>query len=106
MKLVLKQDKRPQIKPPPTKQQGSSDERRYSSKTQHLERDKLKKTELADLHERVKSASLVRDLKHAPTIYWRKMLNYVSPQKLDSVFHHDNRYYSFESSEVWIFPND
>ncbi|XP_014502286.1 uncharacterized protein LOC106762747 isoform X2 [Vigna radiata var. radiata] len=52
------QDKRPQIKPPPTKQQGSSDERRYSSKTQHLERDKLKKTELADLHERVKSASL------------------------------------------------
>ncbi|XP_047157469.1 uncharacterized protein LOC124828253 isoform X1 [Vigna umbellata] len=52
------QDKKSQIKPPPTKQQESSDERRYSSKTQHLERDKSKKTELADLHERVKSASL------------------------------------------------
>jgi len=63
MELVLKQDKRSQIKPPPTKQQQSSNERRYSSKTQHLEKDKSEKTEPADLHERVKSSSLVRDLK-------------------------------------------
>jgi len=73
MELILKQDIRSQIKPPPTKQQESSNERRDSSKTQHLERNKSKKTEPADLNERVKSASLVRDLKHAPTIYWRKM---------------------------------
>nr|XP_007138733.1 hypothetical protein PHAVU_009G232800g [Phaseolus vulgaris]ESW10727.1 hypothetical protein PHAVU_009G232800g [Phaseolus vulgaris] len=52
------QDTRSQIKPPPTKQQESSNERRDSSKTQHLERDKSKKTEPADLNERVKSASL------------------------------------------------
>jgi len=69
MELVLKQDMRSQIKPPPTKQ----NERRDSSKTQHLERDKSKKTESADLDESVKSASLVRDLKHAYTMYWRKM---------------------------------
>ena len=57
----LKQDKRPQIKPPPTKQQESSIERRDSSKTQHLEQDKSKNIDPADLQERVKSASLVRD---------------------------------------------
>ncbi|KAH1209372.1 hypothetical protein GmHk_15G043923 [Glycine max] len=54
----LAQDKRPQIKPPPTKQQESSIERRDSSKTQLLEQDKSKNTEPADLHERVKRASL------------------------------------------------
>ncbi|RZB90880.1 hypothetical protein D0Y65_023344 [Glycine soja] len=57
----LDQDKRPQIKPPPTKQQESSIERRDSSKTQHLEQDKSKNIDPADLQERVKSASLVRD---------------------------------------------
>ncbi|KAK7411944.1 hypothetical protein VNO78_03389 [Psophocarpus tetragonolobus] len=50
----LAQDKRSQIKPPPTKHQESS---RDSSKTQHLEQDKSKNTEPSDLHERVKSAS-------------------------------------------------
>uniref|UniRef100_A0A0R0I4M1 Uncharacterized protein n=1 Tax=Glycine max TaxID=3847 RepID=A0A0R0I4M1_SOYBN len=55
----LDQDKRPQIKPPPTKQQESSIERRDSSKTQHLEQDKSKNIDPADLQERVKSASLV-----------------------------------------------
>ncbi|KAG5132987.1 hypothetical protein JHK82_024175 [Glycine max] len=54
----LDQDKRPQIKPPPTKQQESSIERRDSSKTQHLEQDKSKNIDPADLQERVKSASL------------------------------------------------
>ncbi|XP_014623690.1 uncharacterized protein LOC114388620 isoform X5 [Glycine soja] len=55
---LAQQDKRPQIKPPPTKQQESSIERRDSSKTQLLEQDKSKNTEPADLHERVKRASL------------------------------------------------
>lgn len=29
-----------------------------------------------------------------------------SPQKLDSVVHFDDKYYSFESSGVWIFPDE
>ncbi|CAJ1975815.1 unnamed protein product [Sphenostylis stenocarpa] len=55
----LAQDKRSQIKPSPTKQQESSNERRDSSKTsQHLVRYESKKTEPAEFHERVKSTSL------------------------------------------------
>ncbi|KAG4990678.1 hypothetical protein JHK87_024135 [Glycine soja] len=67
----LDQDKRPQIKPPPTKQQESSIERRDSSKTQHLEQDKSKNIDPADLQERVKSASLITIL-----------TNYSSPSKV------------------------
>ena len=63
----LAQDKRSHIKPPPTKYQASTIERKDSSKTQHLEQDKSRNMEPSDfLLERVKNASLVRELQHAP----------------------------------------
>eukprot|EP00256_Glycine_max_P056213 XP_014623691.1 uncharacterized protein LOC100780338 isoform X7 [Glycine max] len=70
---LAQQDKRPQIKPPPTKQQESSIERRDSSKTQLLEQDKSKNTEPADLHERVKRASL--DMVMLKELRTRNILN-------------------------------
>ncbi|RDX83115.1 hypothetical protein CR513_35999 [Mucuna pruriens] len=55
----LAQDSKSQIKPPPTKHQASSIERKDSSKARNLEQDKSRNTQTADfLQERVRSASL------------------------------------------------
>ncbi|KAK7329080.1 hypothetical protein VNO77_23226 [Canavalia gladiata] len=55
----LAQDKRSHIKPPPTKDQASTIERKDSSKIQNLEQDKSGNTEPSDfLQEGVRSASL------------------------------------------------
>lgn len=182
--ICLKQDmgSHSHIKPPPTKYQSSTTETEDSSKTQHLEQDKSWNTvPTGFLQERVKSASLVRDLQQTPVYIGEsreqinQLLNHVSPKdtmqlkelstinvlnkqtdsnarnksnlthkkdieeekyykdlmrtstfetlevsgkmpekhldinhpcKLDSVEHFDSKYYSFESSGVWIFPDE
>ncbi|KAJ1439856.1 hypothetical protein SESBI_02078 [Sesbania bispinosa] len=186
----MAKDIRSHIKPPPT--QASTIEMKDSSKTQHLDQDKSWNTKPAGfLQERMKSASLVRNLQQAPLYIGESrdqinLLNDVSPkdtmqlkelstinilnkqtdsnarnkfkvayntdqeeeknnkdfmrtsifenvtvsgkmpekhsdasegsyklciqrdspQKLDSGVHFDNKYYSYESPGVWIFPNE
>jgi len=58
---------RSHIKPPPTKYQANPIEKKDSSATQHLEQDKSLNTESRGfLQDRVKSASLVRNLQQVP----------------------------------------
>lgn len=64
---VPPKDIRSPIKPPPTKYQASPIEKKDSSETQHLEQDKSLNTEpRAFLQERLKSATLVRNLQQVP----------------------------------------
>ncbi|XP_061362781.1 uncharacterized protein LOC133306471 isoform X2 [Gastrolobium bilobum] len=94
----MAQDKRSHIKPPPTKYQESKTETKDSSKTEHLEQDESWNIEPAGfLQERVESA-----LEGS----YELRIHRDSPQKLDSVGHFDNNYYSYESSGVWIFPDE
>ncbi|CAK8531932.1 unnamed protein product [Lathyrus sativus] len=63
----LPKDMRPNIKPPPTKYQVSPIEKKDSSDTRHFEQDKSLNIEpIGFLKEKLKSASLVKDLKELP----------------------------------------
>ncbi|KAL1363702.1 uncharacterized protein LOC107478820 isoform X1 [Arachis duranensis] len=79
----MAQDMRPYIKPPPTKYQSSKIERKDSSKTRYLEQDKSQDAEpAAILQENV-----------------NKRTDSNARNKLD-------KYYPFESSGAWIFPDE
>lgn len=89
---------RPHIKPPPTKYQSSKIETKDSSKTQDLEQDKSWDTEPAGiLQESVKSATQLKDL--GTVNVQNKQTDSSARNKLD-------KYYSFESSGIWIFPDE